>query len=109
MLQRVIEPDPETVDACCTLAAEWVPTLRALAHPERLLISLWLAESSATVRDLERVTGLSQPLVSYHLRALRDAGLVTLTAVGRANVYRLANADLDKLATLLGNLQNPPG
>jgi DNA-binding transcriptional ArsR family regulator len=79
--------------------------LRALANPERLLIALWLAETSATVRDLEKVTGLSQPLVSYHLKALREVGLVVSTAVGRANVYRLASPDLDKLAVLLGTLE----
>lgn len=99
------EPDPRTVKECLDLAIRWAPTLRALAHPERLLIALWLADTSATVRELERVTGLQQSLVSYHLRELRDAGLVTSTPAGRANVYRLANPDLDKLAVVLGTLE----
>ncbi len=98
------EPDQKMIEECLELAIRWSPTLRALAHPERLLIALWLADNSATVRELERVTGLQQSLVSYHLRELRDAGLVTSTAAGRANVYRLANPDLDKLAALLGSL-----
>ncbi len=50
------------------------------------------------------MTGLSQSLVSYHLRELRKAGLVTSTAAGRANQYRLSNPDLDKLALLIGGL-----
>jgi DNA-binding transcriptional ArsR family regulator len=84
--------------------------LRGLANPDRLLIVLWLAETSCTVRELEAVTGLSQSLVSYHLRALRDAGLVIATPTGRSNTYALAHPDLDKLAALVGGLevQVPP-
>jgi DNA-binding transcriptional ArsR family regulator len=70
-----------------------------------MLIVLWLAGSSCSVRELEQVTGMSQSLVSYHLRELREAGLVESSAAGRSNRYRLASADLDQLASLLGRLQ----
>ena len=78
--------------------------LRALANEERLLIALWLAGSTCTVRELERVTGMSQSLVSYHLRELREAGLVASSANGRSNRYRLASSDLDQLAGVIGGL-----
>lgn len=97
--------DPAAVEECRRLASSWAPVLRALAHEERLLIALWLAGSACSVRELERVTGLSQSLVSYHLRELRQAGLVTATASGRSNRYRLAHGDLDQLATLIGTLE----
>jgi DNA-binding transcriptional ArsR family regulator len=100
--------DPAVLADCQRLAITWAPVLQALANPERLLIVLWLAGTSSSVRELERVTGLGQSLVSYHLRSLRDAGLVTATAEGRANRYRLADADLDKLALLVGNLEAEP-
>lgn len=103
----MLEPSAQIVEECRQLADGWAPTLRALANPDRLLIALWLADNSCSVRDLERVTGLSQSLVSYHLRALRQAGLVAATTVGRANIYRLAHPDLDKLAVLIGNLEGP--
>jgi DNA-binding transcriptional ArsR family regulator len=90
---------------CRRLASSWAPVLRALANEERLLIVLWLASSTCSVRELEQVTGLSQSLVSYHLRELREAGLVTASASGRSNRYRLAHTDLDQLATLLGSLE----
>jgi DNA-binding transcriptional ArsR family regulator len=90
---------------CKQLADSWAPVLRALANEERLLIVLWLADSECSVRELEEVTGLSQSLVSYHLSELRQAGLVASTAHGRSNRYRLAGADLDELASLLGALQ----
>jgi DNA-binding transcriptional ArsR family regulator len=88
---------------CRQLAHTWAPTLQALAHPERLLIVLWLADTASTVRELERVTGLSQSHVSYHLKALREAGLVSATPQGRSNRYTLATPELDKLAGLLGS------
>ena len=100
--------DPGVLAECRQLAATWAPVLHALANPERLLIVLWLAGTNSSVRELERVTGLSQSLVSYHLRSLRQAGLVTATVEGRANRYQLAHADLDKLASLVGNLEATP-
>ena len=78
--------------------------LRALAHEERLLIALWLADSECTVRELEEVTGMRQSLVSYHLQELRREGIVTASATGRSNRYRLSRVDLDQLAKLIGGL-----
>ncbi|MCW2781157.1 MAG: ArsR family transcriptional regulator [Marmoricola sp.] len=106
---RAVPGSASELEECQRLATSWAPVLRALSSPERLLIVLWLAGNTSSVRDLERVTGLGQSLVSYHLQALRRAGLVTVTAQGRSNLYRLANADLDKLATLVGNLGDRPG
>jgi DNA-binding transcriptional ArsR family regulator len=105
----ISESDLKQVGECRAIAASWAPILRALANQERLLIALWLAESDCSVRELEQVTGMSQPLVSYHLRELRDAGLVAANAIGRSNRYRLANADLDQLAALIGRLRPPAG
>jgi DNA-binding transcriptional ArsR family regulator len=101
-----LEAAPQVVEECRAMAERWAPLLHALAHPERLLIVLWLANNRCSVRDLERVTGMRQSLVSYHLRALREAGLVRATAIGRTNVYELADSDLDRVAALLGTL--PP-
>ena len=66
---------------------------------------MYSSPTACTVRELQDVTGLSQSLVSYHLGELRKAGLVTSTASGRANQYRLSNPDLDKLALLIGGLE----
>ena len=58
------------------------------------------------MRELEQVTGLRHLLVSYHLAQLRNADLVTATAHGRTKRYALSHPDLDKLAVLLGRLEN---
>jgi DNA-binding transcriptional ArsR family regulator len=42
------------------------------------------------VTTLVEALGLPQPLVSKHLRVLRESGAVTVLADGRRRVYRLA-------------------
>ena len=106
--RSALAPRPNN-PACRRLASTWAPVLRALANPERLLIVLWLAGNTSSVRDLERLTGLGQSLVSYHLQALRRAGLVTADARGRSNLYRLIDPALDTLATLIGSHGDPSG
>src|SRR4051794_41204047 len=60
-----------------------------------------LAGSDLRVRELATLTGQPQNLVSYHLRLLRDGGLVTATRSsfdGRDSYYHL---DLDRCAEAL--------
>jgi len=104
----VVEPARADIEECRRIAAAWAPTLRALGNEERLLIALWLADGVRSVRELEQATGLSQSLVSYHLRELREAGLVTASAEGRSNRYRLCGSDLDQVASLIGSLDASP-
>jgi DNA-binding transcriptional ArsR family regulator len=60
-----------------------------LAEPNRRRILDLLRERDRAVGDLVSELGLSQPGVSKHLRVLRDAGLVEVTADAQRRVYRL--------------------
>ncbi len=62
---------------------------KALADVNRLRIVRHLAEGQATVTELIDHVGLSQPLVSHHLRRLREAGLVTSRRAGRETICTL--------------------
>ena len=62
---------------------------RALGDTNRLDLVRRLAQSPATVTELIESTDLSQPLVSWHLRRLRSAGLVTSECAGRETIYTL--------------------
>ena len=62
----------------------------ALDSPSRIQILLLLHNRDHVVHELVRVLGKSQPLVSQHLRVLKDAGLVGATRSGREVVYSLA-------------------
>jgi DNA-binding transcriptional ArsR family regulator len=67
---------------------------KALADPTRLRILQRLSEGDGTVSDLMRHVDLSQPLVSWHLRRLRVAGLVETRRSGREVVCSLARDSL---------------
>lgn len=62
-----------------------LPTyFRALSDRKRFRILVFLSRhDAATVKDLGDELHLSQPLISWHLRALRRAGLVKTRRAGR--------------------------
>jgi DNA-binding transcriptional ArsR family regulator len=60
-------------------------TMRALAHPARMLsLERLMHGGPATATELGRVAGLTPSAMSYHLRLLEKAGLVS-TAPGRGD------------------------
>ena len=81
-----------------------VPLLRALAEPLRWRIVELLAAEELCVCHLVEELGADQPLVSHHLRALRDAGLVEREKYRYWTYYRLCPDALDALAEGLHTL-----
>jgi protein-tyrosine-phosphatase len=68
------------------------PFVRLAGHPLRWRLLTALARSDHRVRELVALVGEPQNLVSYHLRLLRDGGLVTATRSsfdGRDSYYHL--------------------
>jgi len=61
----------------------------AVAEPRRRQILDVLAAGERPVNDLVRLLGLSQPLVSKHLRVLRTVGAVGVRDEGRQRLYRI--------------------
>ena len=58
--------------------------VKALADVARLTIVYHLAhQNEITVTELTAILGLSQPLVSWHLRKLRRAGIIRTRRNGR--------------------------
>jgi ArsR family transcriptional regulator len=62
---------------------------KALADPTRLRILELLAGQEMCVCELMAALSLSQPLVSHHLRVLRQAGVVRDDRCGRWICYRV--------------------
>ena len=63
--------------------------LDVLAEPHRRQILDALRDGEQPVGALVALLGSSQPLVSKHLRVLRDAGLVDVRPDGQRRLYRL--------------------
>lgn len=71
------------------MAHSLVPVLKAISDDYRLAILLTLSEESRTVVELTEQLGIPQPLVSHHLKALREASLITVAPEGRSNRYSI--------------------
>lgn len=64
---------------------------RVLGSPSRLQLLRAIAEQATQVGVLAEKTGMSQPLVSQHLRLLRQTGIVRAERQGREATYRLTD------------------
>jgi DNA-binding transcriptional ArsR family regulator len=64
-------------------------TFEVVAEPTRRRILDLLRERSRPVGELVELSGISQPLVSKHLRVLRDAGLVRVRQDAQRRWYEL--------------------
>ncbi|MCK5480532.1 MAG: winged helix-turn-helix transcriptional regulator [Gammaproteobacteria bacterium] len=71
--------------------------LKILGEPNRLLIVTSLGLECRPVTDIIKATGLSQTNVSFHLRVLRDAGLVRAERCGSNVYYCLPDKQLRKV------------
>jgi len=68
--------------------------LRALAAPVRIAIVLQLRGAGRCVHELVGALGVSQPLISQHLRVLKAAGVVRGERNGREVLYKLVDDHL---------------
>ncbi len=69
---------------------------KALADPTRLRILQRLADRPGTVTELIDHVDLSQPLVSWHLRRLKAAGLIDMQRKGREVICSISHDALDR-------------
>ena len=88
-----------SVDAAVVAPIE---ILKALAEPRRWRIVELLSCEELCVCHLAEEIGIAQPLVSHHLRVLRDAGLVEATKHRQWTYYRLRREVFEAVADRLG-------
>jgi DNA-binding transcriptional ArsR family regulator len=70
-------------------AATTTDAFNAVAEPRRRQLLDALAAGERSVGDLVEALRIPQPLVSKHLRVLRDVDLVAVREAGRQRLYRL--------------------
>lgn len=93
-------PPPDGVLA----AARAQHLFRALADPIRLEVLQVLAQGERCVCDLTSHLDLGQSRLSFHLKVLKDAGLIAARQEGRWIYYRLQSEALEALRLWLGRL-----
>jgi len=96
---KLIEPSATTPDA--ELEGS-LALLSAVADPVRWTVLRHLAQKGTScVCDLQDRVPVASNLLSYHLKVLRDAGLVTTARRGRWIDYTLAEDTAGRLAGAL--------
>ncbi|WP_434383125.1 ArsR/SmtB family transcription factor [Melittangium boletus] len=70
---------------------------QALADPSRRAIFESLTRGEAAVKDLTARFAISQPAVSQHLAALKEAGMVSSRREGRHVYYRVEPSGMKPL------------
>src|SRR5438128_2299571 len=102
----VLQPiccDPDTPPMPREAAERVAEAFKALADPTRVAIVNRLGTNSEVcVCDLTAAFDLSQPTISYHLRILRDAGLIEAERRGTWAYYRLVPEAIDRLRDVVG-------
>jgi ArsR family transcriptional regulator len=79
-------------------------SFHALADPTRLHILDLLRGGERCVCELQEALGTSQSLLSFHLKTLKDAGLLADRRQGRWVYYRLRPAGLTEAERTLSRL-----
>ncbi|NNE04731.1 MAG: winged helix-turn-helix transcriptional regulator [Xanthomonadales bacterium] len=80
-------------------------TFTALADPTRRRIIERLALGETAFGTLAAQFEMSRPAVSQHLKALREAGIVTARADAQRRIYRLTDDGLEELDAWLRKVQ----
>jgi DNA-binding transcriptional ArsR family regulator len=80
-------------------------TLRAIAHPHRLLIMEMLYHGkSLNVTEIYEKLGIEQAVASHHLRILKDRGVVQVRRDGKNSNYSLTDERYYKIIQVLSEL-----
>ena len=78
-----------------------VDPFEALGDPHRREILTLLAREPRSVQELADELPISRPAVSWHLRLLRESGLVVDTQQGTRRIYRLREEGIEAVRAYL--------
>ena len=86
-------------------AATTTDVFNAIAEPRRRQLLDELATGERSVNELVERLGLTQPLVSKHLRVLREVGAVRVRDDGRRRLYSVEAGALKPLHDWVSNYE----
>ncbi len=93
---------PSAATLNTTQAAQW---FHALSDETRLEIVERLIGGERCVCELTDIMDAAQSRLSFHLKTLKDANIVTDRREGRWVYYTLNRETLDQIETLVGSLK----
>ena len=96
---------PSPSEPCCLAGDQARVLLKALADPIRLGLVEALAGGERCVCELTDQLGLAQSKLSFHLKVLKEAGLIAARQQGRWIYYQLRPEAISDLSQWLAQLQ----
>lgn len=75
--------------------------LKAMSHPERLLILYALRDGARSLQELAECTRLSLTDLGKHLHKLRQLGIISATRFMRIVEYRLISSEVRQILDVL--------
>ena len=78
--------------------------MESLSDPIRINILELMMNGEICVCDIVKITGLSQSKISYHIKILKDSGLISDRQEGRWVYYKLDLEVLSDIQNWMGNL-----
>ena len=85
-------------------SAQFVGIMESLSDPIRINILELMMNGEICVCDIVKVTGLSQSKISYHIKILKDSGLISDRQEGRWVYYKLDLEVLSEIQNWISNL-----
>jgi len=73
------------------LLEDWSAKLRVCGHPTRWKILCLIEKKAACVSDLWQCLDQPQPVVSQHLAALKEKGIVESSVAGNKRLYHISD------------------
>jgi DNA-binding transcriptional ArsR family regulator len=100
-------PPKYTLTRICSVeyAKSMESVFEIIAEPNRRAILSLLVSSQQSVGEIERQLGMPQPMVSKHLRVLREAGFVESTVDAQRRLYRLKPEPLQEVDAWLAQFR----
>ncbi len=83
---------------------QFVGIMESLSDPIRINILELMMDGEICVCDIVNVTGLSQSKISYHIKILKDSGLISDRQEGRWVYYKLDLEVLSDIQNWMSNL-----
>lgn len=91
------------LDQFSSNAQQAAALLKAMSNEHRLMVLCTLLDSEMSVSEINDVVPLSQSALSQHLAALRKADLVETRRESQTIYYRVSNAAVLQIITVLKN------
>ena len=83
---------------------QFIGVMESLSDPIRINILELMMSGEICVCDIVKVTGLSQSKISYHIKILKESGLISDRNEGRWVYYKLDLEVLSDIKNWMGNL-----